>query len=41
MSIRRVIQVITIAFALAFTFNVSTSTAYATQCNPSGTGGWC
>ena len=41
MSIRRVIQIIAIAFALAFSFNVSASDAYAGGCDPSGTGGWC
>jgi hypothetical protein len=41
MSIRRVIQIVAIVFALVFSFNVSTSTAYAGGCDPAGTGGWC
>ena len=40
MSIRRVFQIVTIAFALAFTFSVTADTAYA--CDPGvGSGGYC
>jgi len=40
MSIRRVFQILTIAFALALSFSVTTAgTAYA--CDPNGSGGYC
>jgi len=39
MSIRRVFQIITIAFALAFTFTATSTTAIA--CDPQTTGGYC
>ena len=40
MSFRRVFQIVTIAFALAFTFNATSSSAYA--CEPGSTsGGYC
>jgi hypothetical protein len=41
MSIRRVIQIIAIAFALAFSFNASIATTEADACDVMGTGGWC
>jgi len=39
MSIRRVFQIVTIAFALAFTFTATSTTAIA--CDPQTTGGYC
>jgi hypothetical protein len=40
MSFRRVFQIVTLAFALAFTFTATTAnTGYA--CDPGGTGGYC
>jgi hypothetical protein len=39
MSIRRVFQIVTIAFALAFTFTATSTTANA--CDPGTTGGYC
>jgi hypothetical protein len=39
MSFRRIILAITVAFALAFSFNIAADTANA--CDPTTSGGYC